>query len=86
MTVLKPCPFCGSIPEIDTYWKYVEDPRESCLQIQQRVTIKCERCFLLKDIVAIKLAALGTNEKDCKRIAKIAAREVIDKMWNERWG
>ena len=86
MTVLKPCPFCGSIPRVDTHsWKYFEDPKSPYLQIRQRVIIKCNNCFLQKDIVSIKLAALGTSEKDCKRIAKIAAGEVIDKLWNERW-
>ena len=82
---LKPCPFCGYMPEVDTKnRKYIEDQKNPRIQVRQRVRIECKRCFLTKDIVCIKLAAIGTDEKALRLIAKEGAREVLENFWNNR--
>lgn len=83
--VLKPCPFCGYMPKVDTAnRKYVEVQIQPVIQVRQRVKIECERCFLTKDIVAVKLADIGTEEKALRLIAKEGAREVLEHFWNNR--
>lgn len=52
--------------------------------IQQRVKISCDRCFLVKDIVATSYAICGLDDKAYKAVARKSARDVIDRMWNER--
>lgn len=83
--ILKPCPFCGSIPEIDTgEWKCLESMFEPELIIRQRIKITCSRCFLEKDIVGTRKAELGTSKKEIRLIAKDCAREAIENFWNRR--
>lgn len=82
---IKPCPFCGYVPKVDTTSrKYVEDQTQPVIQVRQRVEIECKRCFLTKDIVAVKLAGIGTEEKALRLIAKEGAREVLEYFWNNR--
>ena len=82
---LKPCPFCGYMPKIDTASrKYVEDQTKPVIQVRQRVKIECKRCFLTKDIVVVKLAGVGAEEKVLRLIAKEGAREVLEHFWNNR--
>jgi len=83
---LKPCPFCGYMPKVDTKnRKYFEDQSQPpVIQIRQRVKIVCDRCFLTKDIIAVKFADTGTEEKVLRLIAKEGAREVINNFWNNR--
>lgn len=73
------------MPKVDTESrKYVEDQTQSVIQVRQRVKIECKRCFLIKDIVALKLANVGTEEKALRLIAKEGAREVLEYFWNNR--
>ena len=82
---LKPCPFCGHMPEVDTKnWKHFEDQYKPVIQVRQRVIIKCKHCFLTKDIICAKFASIGTGEKALRLIAKECARETIDIFWNNR--
>lgn len=82
---LKPCPFCGGIPEVNTKdWKYYEDQTEPVIVVQQRVKIRCEKCLLTRDIVGYKLADLTEEEKTLRKIAKDIAREIINHYWNKR--
>lgn len=82
---VKPCPFCGSIPKIDTHiWKHIEDQREPCELVLQRVIIKCQNCFCQKDIECRAYAGLGLDEKSYRKIAKQLARRTIELMWNVR--
>ena len=83
--LLKPCPFCGSIPKVETECKWVEHQHDPVMIIQQRVKISCDRCFLEKDIVAISYAICGLDDKAYKTVARKSARDVIDRMWNERY-
>ena len=53
--------------------------------IQQRVKIECDRCFLVKDIVATSYAICGLDDKAYKAVARKSARDVIDRMWNIRY-
>ena len=83
--VLKPCPFCGYMPKVDTTdRKDIEDQTRPVIQVRQRVKIECERCFLTKDIDCVKLADIGTGEKALRLIAKEGAREVLEHFWNNR--
>ena len=83
--ILKPCPFCGSIPEIDTKdWKYFESPYNPILIVRQRVKITCKHCFLEKDIVGTKTADLSISDKGIQFARKLIARETIDNFWNRR--
>ena len=52
--------------------------------IQQRVKISCDRCFLVKDIVATSYAVCGLDDKAYKTVARKSARDVIDRLWNAR--
>lgn len=82
---LKPCPFCGYMPEVDTKCrKYFEDQTQPIIQVRQRVKIVCKRCYLVKDIVAIKFTDIGTDEKVLRLVAKEGAREVLEHFWNNR--
>lgn len=83
--ILKPCPFCGYMPKVDTTnRKYVEDQTHPVIQVRQRVKIECKRCFLTKDIVVLKPAGVGTEEKALRLIAKEGAREALEYFWNNR--
>ena len=82
---IRPCPFCGSMPKIDTsIWKCVESQCEPMMIIEQRVKIECKNCFLKKDIVATSYADLYLEEKAYRFVAKRSARNAIEKLWNER--
>ena len=83
--ILKPCPFCGSIPEIDTKdWKYFESPFDYIWVVNQRVKITCKECFLTKDILGRRAVDRSTPQKELHAIAKVCAREIIDNFWNRR--
>ena len=82
--LLKPCPFCGSIPKIETEWTRVESQYEPIMLVQTRVKIECDNCFLKKDIVATSIADLNLDEKMYKYVSKMDARKVINTMWNAR--
>lgn len=85
MDNLKPCPFCGQMPKIDTsQWKHFEHQREPLEVIEQRVTITCDRCFLEMDIVARSYATIGLEEKEYRSVSKAAARNVLANVWNRR--
>lgn len=82
---IKPCPFCGSIPEVDTHiWKHVESLYEPCELVEQRVIIYCPNCFCKKDIVHRGTADLYGDEKFYKQVAKHLATQAIEIMWNRR--
>lgn len=83
---IKPCPFCGSIPEVDTHtWKHFEHQKEPFEVVEQRVIIKCPECFCTKDIVHTAYAELGLDEKKYRKLAKLLARYAIDSLWNRRY-
>lgn len=82
--LLKRCPFCGSIPKVETEWKRVESQYDPVMIVQTRVTIECANCFLQKDIVATSYADINLDEKAYKFVSRRDARKVIDRMWNER--
>lgn len=85
MTPLKPCPFCGKIPKIDTsQWKHNELIDAPMELVEQRVKIDCDECFLHMDIRAICYADLGLDEKGYRALAKRRARDVIVNVWNRR--
>lgn len=82
---LKPCPFCGKMPKIDTpQWKHFEHQREPFTIVEQRVKIDCDECFLHIDIVAKKIALTGLDEKTYRFLAKKAVEDVLSNVWNRR--
>lgn len=85
MSVLKPCPFCGKMPKVDTsQWKHFEHQYEPIIVVEQRVKIDCDDCFLHMDIVSYGLAAIGTKEDNLKAIADKCAENVVNEVWNRR--
>ena len=85
---IKPCPFCGHIPYIDTrYRRYFppdEEEHRDYVTIHQRVLIKCPTCCLVKDIICENYAPDGLDVKEYRRIQKTSAQLCINKYWNER--
>lgn len=81
---LKPCPFCGSIPKITTYFAHHEDQREPYELVEKRVKFYCDGCFLTKDVAAQSYAMIGLDEKTYWNIGKTLARNIISECWNRR--
>lgn len=85
MNKLKPCPFCGQMPKVDTsQWKHFEHQRERFEVIERRVKITCKKCFLTMDIVATGYASCGLDEKTYRAFSKTLVKCVIDNVWNRR--
>lgn len=83
--LLRPCPFCDSVPSIYTKdWYYFEDPITPVIQVRKRVKIVCKNCFLVKDIIAVRTADLCTDEKTLRFIARKSATDTIENFWNNR--
>ena len=86
-TILKPCPFCGSIPEVNTKcWAHYEDQKDPVEIVEQRTVITCKKCFCRKDIVNTAYMLPGEDEKAYRKCAKYLAQETIRLMWNRRIG
>ena len=84
-TPLKPCPFCGSFPRIDTSgWAHNKDQEENLEFVEQRTIITCKKCFLKKDIINTGYMLTGQDEKAYRKFAKYLATETIELMWNKR--
>ena len=84
-TPLKPCPFCGSIPKINTKsWAHHESQTDPVEIVEQRVVITCENCFCKKDILNIGYMLQGEDEKAYRKLAKYLAQKTIELMWNRR--
>ena len=85
-SVIKPCPFCGSIPKVDTSMrKTTPSMYGEYAEVRQRVIIECEACGLHKDIVAVRTVPMWLEWKDVKEICRDAARSTIENFWNKRW-
>lgn len=82
---VKPCPFCGNIPEVNTkYWAHHESQKDPIEIVEQRVVITCKKCFCRKDIVNTAYMLPGEDEKAYRKCAKYLAKETIELMWNKR--
>ena len=81
---LKPCPFCGSIPKITTDFVHHELQTEPYELVEKRVSIYCDGCYLIKDVVAQSYAEIGLDEKTYRNIGKTLARKIISECWNRR--
>lgn len=82
---LKPCPFCGKMPKIDTsQWKHNELIDAPMELVEQRVKIDCDECFLHMDIRAVGYAELFAGEEIYRALAKRCAENVIKNVWNRR--
>lgn len=83
-TALKRCPFCGSIPQISRTTKAVGAIDAPVLLIQTRVKIKCEKCFLTKDVMATSVGDLNLDKKAINSISRFDAKRAINNFWNVR--
>lgn len=82
---IKPCPFCGKMPKIDTSkWKHYEHQFEPVEVVEQRVKIDCDECFLHMDICSTAFTCVGESEKVCKAVAKRCVENVLKNVWNRR--
>ncbi len=82
---VKPCPFCGKMPKIDTsQWKHVEHQRDPFEIVEQRVKIDCDECFLHMDIVSRKFAECGLDEEIYRFLSKKCVEDVLGNVWNRR--
>lgn len=82
---LKPCPFCGTIPKINTTsWAHHEDQIDPLEVVEQRVIITCPNCFCKKDVVNTAYMLPGQDEKEYRKCAKWLAGETIKLAWNRR--
>lgn len=85
MTELKPCPFCGSLPIVDTkHNRVIENQFELGVIVQQRVIVKCPRCFCMMDLYSEQQAKEHLSEKEYRSIQKQLARNIIEQFWNAR--
>lgn len=82
-TKLERCPFCGSIPKVDTSNRLFIRRKES-IEVRQRVVISCVRCFTTKDAVVSSYADHGTPDKELRAMAKRNATDFIEYFWNRR--
>lgn len=87
MTLLKPCPFCGSMPKINTgvrkVYRHVYQQQEGCF-VYQRVEIVCRNCFCCKDILCERKIDGNPTDKECRKLQKKMATEAIENLWNIR--
>ena len=84
MVKAKPCPFCGSIPEVDrSSWRHFRHPEYEGELVAQRVRIKCSECHCTKDIVKNALCLSALPEKEYKKVAKKLADDIIEEAWNK---
>ena len=82
---LKPCPFCGTIPTIDTNWKCTELVEQPVMRVTKRVRIVCHHCACQKDLVAYRDAPLGLDENEYRKIAREIGKHIINRWWNWRF-
>lgn len=85
MTALKPCPFCGLLPNVSTKDRRVlPNMYEPGVVVQQRVVVQCPRCFCKMDVLCEKRADDGMGEKAYRYLQKQMARDAIANLWNRR--
>lgn len=82
---LEPCPFCGSIPKINTNDRN-SNPHQvyDGILVEQRVLIECKECFCKKDILVFETVSNDATEKECRALQKEMARKTIEFFWNRR--
>lgn len=85
MANLLPCPFCGTMPKINTTsWSHYEDQTDPLEVVEQRVIITCPKCFCKKDVVNTAYMLPGQEEEAYRKCAKYLAAETIRLVWNRR--
>lgn len=82
---LRPCPFCGNMPTIDTNWKYAELDEEPVVRVVKRVRMVCHHCACQKDICAYRDAPLGLGEDEYRKIAHELGKHIVKRYWNWRF-
>ena len=84
---LKPCPFCGGIPSVNTgdrkVYRYTYQQESGCF-VFQRIEIICKKCFCTKDILCQRKIEGNPTDRECRKVQKQMAREAIQNMWNRR--
>lgn len=79
-----PCPFCGLMPKIETYFRRVPELGEELDGVQARVKIQCNGCYLRKDVGLKQLIRWDTPQRENRKIRKQMVEKIISEIWNWR--
>ena len=87
---LKPCPFCGMMPKIETR---MSDPiplvHADIIMVRFHVDIHCSPCYLYKGIgrsaiIDVPVYTWIVDKKIRRKTKKLYVEGMIDEIWNRR--
>jgi hypothetical protein len=78
---IKPCPFCGIIPEFEEYESYIGTQYEYYCDCG----LSCS-CIQICDLMTIEERASGWNDSECKYNEEFfnRAKKATTENWNKR--
>lgn len=88
--IIKPCPFCGNMPKIETV---MSDPipllPAHITMVRFRVDIHCSPCYLYKGIerdtiIDVPVYTWIVDKKIRRKAKKLYVEGMIDEIWNRR--